>query len=600
MDLEWSERDRAFQDEVRAFLDDKLTPDLRRAGRLMTSVYADHEASMAWQAILHERGWAAPAWPVEHGGCDWSLTQHYIFSRESTLAGAPALSPMGIKMVAHAIIRFGTEEQKDFFLPRILTGEVFFCQGYSEPESGSDLASLQMAAVSDDGRDLVCTGSKIWTTHATEANWMFALVRTSRIERKQQGITFVLIDMTTPGIEIHPLVMTSGEEVQNQVFFSGVRVPKANVLGEIDDGWTVAKYLLEFERGGGAIAPALQVMAEEIATAAAAQPGPEGRSTDRRPGVRPQARRRPHPHRGPRDPGVPHAGRRGRGRQPGPGVVDAQGAVHRAEPGHHRAGAGNRGSARPGVPATRHRARRPGHRIRPARGRVRQRRTVAGGGAAAVLQRPRRLDLRRQQRDSAQHPRQSSARTIGTPMDFNLTKEQELLRDGLGKFLGTRYDLAKSRTAAKTGPGWQPDIWRAFADELGILGATLPEEVGGIGGGPVELMVITEALGHALVVEPYVGTVVVCGGLLHRADTAVSPRRCWSRSPKATAVVALADTGDGTTTAERDGDGWVLSGAKIVVLDAPLATHLLITAQTDRTGSRCSSPSSTPPPRRRG
>ena len=275
MDLEWSAADSAFRDEVRAFLDDKLTPELRRAGRLMTSVYADHEASMEWQRILHERGWAAPAWPVEYGGCDWSLTQHYIFSRESTLAGAPSLSPMGIRMVAHAIIKFGTDEQKDYFLPRILTGEVFFCQGYSEPEAGSDLAALSMAAV-DDGDDLVCTGSKIWTTHAGEANWMFALVRTSRAEKKQQGITFVLIDMTTPGIEIRPLVMTSGEEVQNQVFFDEVRVPKTNVLGEIDDGWTVAKYLLEFERGGGAAAPALQVMAEEIATVAADQPGPAG------------------------------------------------------------------------------------------------------------------------------------------------------------------------------------------------------------------------------------------------------------------------------------------------------------------------------------
>ena len=275
MDLQWSDRDLEFRDEVRAFLAEKLTPELRRAGRLMTSVYADHEASMAWQAILHERGWAAPAWPVEHGGCDWTLTQHYIFSRESTLAGAPTLSPMGIRMVAHAIIRFGTPEQKEFFLPRILTGEVFFCQGYSEPESGSDLASLQMAAV-DDGDHLICTGSKIWTTHAGEANWMFALVRTSRRERKQQGITFVLIDMSTAGIEIHPLVMTSGEEIQNQVFFSRVRVPKANVLGEIDDGWTVAKYLLEFERGGGATAPWLQVMGEDIAAAAAAQPGPTG------------------------------------------------------------------------------------------------------------------------------------------------------------------------------------------------------------------------------------------------------------------------------------------------------------------------------------
>ncbi|MGW5289478.1 acyl-CoA dehydrogenase family protein [Rhodococcus pyridinivorans] len=275
MELAWSEADAAFRDEVRSFLEEKLTPELRRAGRLATSVYSDHEASMEWQRILHERGWAAPAWPVEYGGCDWTQTQHYIFSRESILAGAPNLSPMGIRMVAHAIVAYGTEEQKSYFLPRILTGEVFFCQGYSEPEAGSDLASLSMAAV-DDGDDLIVTGSKIWTTHATEANWMFALVRTSKTGRKQQGITFLLIDMTSPGIEIRPLVMTSGEEVQNQVFFDGVRVPKKNVLGKIDDGWTVAKYLLVFERGGAAAAPALQVMAERIAEEAAEQPGPSG------------------------------------------------------------------------------------------------------------------------------------------------------------------------------------------------------------------------------------------------------------------------------------------------------------------------------------
>jgi alkylation response protein AidB-like acyl-CoA dehydrogenase len=278
MDLAWSATDSAFRDEVQAFLTEKLTPELQRAGRLMTSVYADHEASMEWQRILHERGWAAPAWPVEYGGCDWSLTQHYIFSRESQLAGAPSLSPMGIRMVAHAIIKFGTDTQKEFFLPRILTGEVFFCQGYSEPEAGSDLAALSMAAVLDDGAGdhLICTGSKIWTTHAGEANWMFGLVRTARTAKKQQGITFVLIDMASPGIQIRPLVMTSGEKIQNQVFFDEVRVPKSNVLGQIDDGWTVAKYLLEFERGGGAASPALQVMAEEIATVAADQPGPAG------------------------------------------------------------------------------------------------------------------------------------------------------------------------------------------------------------------------------------------------------------------------------------------------------------------------------------
>jgi alkylation response protein AidB-like acyl-CoA dehydrogenase len=165
-------------------------------------------------------------------------------------------------------------------------------------------------------------------------------------------------------------------------------------------------------------------------------------------------------------------------------------------------------------------------------------------------------------------------------MDFNLTKEQELLRDGLAKFLDTRYDLATSRTAAKTGPGWQPDIWRSFAEELGILGATFPDEVGGIGGGPEELMVITEALGHALVVEPYVSTVVVSGGLLQRAGGAAA-NALLEEIASGSAVVALASYDEGSpTTASRDGDSWVVTGAKPVVLDAPLATHLLITAQT--------------------
>lgn len=172
-------------------------------------------------------------------------------------------------------------------------------------------------------------------------------------------------------------------------------------------------------------------------------------------------------------------------------------------------------------------------------------------------------------------------------MDFNLSKEQELLRDGLTKFLSTRYDLEKSRAAAKSGAGWQPEIWRAFADELGILGATLPEEVGGIGGGPVELMVITKALGRALVVEPYVDTVVVAGGLLQRAggEQATS---LLQKIASGTAIVALAagesESGDRwqdiATTAERDGDGWILNGSKAVAMTAPLATHLLVTAKT--------------------
>ncbi len=275
MDFEFSRQDQAFREEVRSFLAEKLTPDIRRASEKTTTVFADKDLAMRWQAILLEKGWAVPAWPVEHGGTNWSPTQKYIWSEECARTHAPGLIPLGLRMLAPVVFKYGTEEQKNYYLPRMLTGEHYWCQGYSEPGSGSDLSSLKMPAVKD-GDDYILNGTKIWTTHAREANWMFALVRTSRSDKKQRGITFVLIDMSAPGIEIRPLVMTSGEEVQNQVFFDDVRVPKANVIGDIDDGWTVAKYLLEFERGGGATAPALQVMAEDIATVSAQQPGPSG------------------------------------------------------------------------------------------------------------------------------------------------------------------------------------------------------------------------------------------------------------------------------------------------------------------------------------
>ena len=391
MDLDWSEADAAFRDEVVAFLDEKLTPDLRQAGRLMTSVYSEHEASMEWQRILHERGWAAPAWAVEHGGCDWSQTQHYIFSRESILAGAPSLSPMGIRMVSHAIAAFGTQEQKDFFLPRILTGEVFFCQGYSEPEAGSDLASLTMAAV-DEGDDLVCTGSKIWTTHAAEANWMFCLVRTSNT-REAAGDHLPADRHDLPGYRGSAAGHDLGEQVQNQVFFDGVRVPKSNVIGTIDDGWTVAKYLSGLRTWWGS------------SSARAAGDGGVGRtsgsgrtragwpSAHRRPAVLGQAGRGEDPDEGTRNPRIPNVGGDGFGQGSRPGVVDAEGS--RTELSQKLTeitleAAGPRGRV------YQPHAARPVVRLRssPTRGRICQRRTVAGRRATALLQRSGRFDLR--------------------------------------------------------------------------------------------------------------------------------------------------------------------------------------------------------------
>jgi alkylation response protein AidB-like acyl-CoA dehydrogenase len=270
MDLSWSASDAQFREEVRDFLAAELTPDLRKAGRALTSVYADYDVGMTWQRILHRRGWAAPAWPVEYGGRGWSVARRYIFASELAAAGAPPTSPMGIGMCGPVLIGHGTSEQKAYYLPRMLSGEDFWCQGYSEPGSGSDLASLQMSA-RDDGNQFICNGHKIWTTHAHVANWIFCLVRTSREKIPQLGITFLLIDMRTAGVEVKPIVSLSGEHIQNEVFFGDVPVPKKNVVGKVGDGWTVAKYLMQFERGGGVSSPGLKVRLERIRYMAAAE-----------------------------------------------------------------------------------------------------------------------------------------------------------------------------------------------------------------------------------------------------------------------------------------------------------------------------------------
>ncbi|MDD3443814.1 MAG: acyl-CoA dehydrogenase family protein [Zavarzinia sp.] len=272
MDLRFSDEDEAFRAEVRAFLADNLTEDLRAAGRAATSAFSEKEWNIGWLKVLHARGWAAPHWPVEYGGTGWSVTQRYIFDTECAFAQTPHLSPMGLKMVAPVIMAFGRQDQKDFYLPRILAGEDYWCQGYSEPGSGSDLASLKCRAVSD-GDDYIIDGTKIWTTQAQFANRMFALVRTDNSGKPQEGITFLLLDMDTPGITIQPIITIAGDHEVNQVFFDGVRVPKANRIGDEGQGWTIAKYLLVHERGntwGAGVRVALERLRRVAAATGAA------------------------------------------------------------------------------------------------------------------------------------------------------------------------------------------------------------------------------------------------------------------------------------------------------------------------------------------
>jgi alkylation response protein AidB-like acyl-CoA dehydrogenase len=242
-----SAEDVAFRDEVRAFLRDNLPPDLaRKVLGHRTLVKADY---MRWQDILGAKGWLVGHWPQEFGGHGWTPARIHIFDEEASLAGAPRVVPFGVNLVASVLIAFGTPAQRERYLTAIRTNKEWWCQGYSEPGAGSDLASLQTRAdLSDDGTHYVVNGQKTWTTQAHYADMMFCLVRTSRETRKQEGITFLLIDMKSAGITVRPLLTLDEDHSVNDVFFDDVRVPLDNRIGEEGKGWTYAKFLLGFER----------------------------------------------------------------------------------------------------------------------------------------------------------------------------------------------------------------------------------------------------------------------------------------------------------------------------------------------------------------
>lgn len=247
MDLNYSPEDEAFRRQVRDFLAANLPPDLRHKVRGHLRLGKDDY--VRWHRIVAAQGWAAPGWPVEHGGTGWHAVQRHIWDEECALAGAPPILPFGVNMVAPVIMAFGSAAQKAHFLPRILHCDDWWCQGYSEPGAGSDLASLATTAVRD-GDHYVVNGQKTWTTLAQHADMIFCLVRTDPAARKQDGISFLLIDMKSPGITVRPIVMLDEEHEVNEVFFDNVRVPVANLVGKENQGWTYAKFLLGHERTG--------------------------------------------------------------------------------------------------------------------------------------------------------------------------------------------------------------------------------------------------------------------------------------------------------------------------------------------------------------
>jgi alkylation response protein AidB-like acyl-CoA dehydrogenase len=246
MDMSFTPEQIAFRDEVRKFIAEAMPADLKHKAE--NGGHYEHADIMRWHRILHERGWAAPHWPEEVGGTGWDVGKRHIFSEEMVAANAPSLSPFGLTMVGPLIIQFGTDEQKKRFLPKILAGEEVWCQGYSEPNSGSDLASLQLRAEKE-GDDYILNGQKTWTTYAQHADWIFVLARTSQNGKHQEGISFLLADIrNTPGIEVKPFLTIGGTPAFSETWFDNARVPQANRVGPENQGWTMAKALLGHER----------------------------------------------------------------------------------------------------------------------------------------------------------------------------------------------------------------------------------------------------------------------------------------------------------------------------------------------------------------
>ena len=245
MDIQFCAEELAFRDEVRIFIRDNLPNDL--AEKVRRGLHLGKADYVYWQKKLNEQGWFAPHWPKELGGTEWSGAQHYIFQNEQVAGDCPSVIPFGVRMVAPVIFTYGTDVQKKLFLPGIMDSSIWWCQGYSEPSSGSDLASLQTNAQRN-GDHYIVNGAKTWTTLAQYADWIFCLVRTSGEGKPQEGISFLLIDMKSPGIEVTPIITIDGGHEVNSVFFTDVKVPVENLIGEENQGWTYAKFLLLFER----------------------------------------------------------------------------------------------------------------------------------------------------------------------------------------------------------------------------------------------------------------------------------------------------------------------------------------------------------------
>lgn len=568
----------AFRCEVRAFLQTSVPEDIRRS--VQAHCLVTREQAMRWQRILHAHGWAAPGWPVEHGGTGWSLVQQAVFREEMATCPAPRYENLGIDTIGPTIMRHGTPQQKARFLPRMLSFEDYWAQGYSEPDAGSDLASLRTVARRD-GDHFVVSGTKIWQSYGHWADWALVLVRSdASATRKQDGISVLLIDLKAPGVSIRPIRFMNGSTFHVQMFFDEVRVPAENLVGPEHAGWSVAKGLLVTERLFVArVAECRAALGETVALAQGR--GPAGASLlaqdvyARRLAVLdiraraleaawwPTIRAVEDGH----EPALEASLLKLQGNEVLQDVqqlqLDLLGSEALAfDP-----------EAIDGRPSTQPLA--AGHVNNLPLHVWRYRGITLGGGTSEV------------QRGIIAKALFSGQTELEQPIVAGLSDQQAMLDDGLRRLLADRYDFDQRRAIIDASHSFDAGIWQALTD-MGLSALLVAERDGGFGGQPVDLMPVMQALGESLVVEPLLWNAwLPTQLLLHASDFA----------GRGVALAALVEEGartafaheegakDFATTAFRDGQGWRLEGAKRLVLGGDCAQRLVISARLEGGGT---------------
>jgi len=560
-----------FRGVVRAFLQERLPADLRR--KVMDHQRLDKQDFLRWHRILNERGWVAPNWPAEHGGAAWSIEQRNVFDEECALAGAPETVPFGLRMVAPVIMAYGSAWQKSYFLPRILSGQDWWCQGYSEPGAGSDLAALSTRARRE-GDVFVVNGQKTWTTYAQYADMMFCLARTNPEAKAQEGISFLLIDMRSPGVSLRPIRTLDGGEEINEVFLDEVVVPASHLVGEIDHGWTYAKYLLSHERFGAARvgrakrelghlqrlaaqrkADGLPLAEDPIFAQRLAQLEIDTLALEQT-NLRLTARDQRGAGHGAEASILKYLGST-LAQRISVALVDTAGSNALA----YDSSALERDYARGGPTTEQELEAMPGFYLN-------LRKISIYGGTDEV--------------------QKNIIAKFGLGEADDLSDDQRALDDAVGRYLQGEYPPPAGRPAlpGDADPEASPH-WRAFAG-MGLQGLGLPASAGGMGGGLVDLCVLMQRFGRHRVVEPYDASALLCGQLLARLPDGERVRALLAGIAQGAApLLAHAEPDsdwpidDLCATAVRESGGWVLNGVKRRIPYGAGARQLLVTASDE-------------------